>query len=128
MNGWATRKRSGATMSRCRSVGIRPEVLEAITTSAGRVAADLRQHALLQLELLGDVLLDEIRLRAPSRRRSVVKVSLPLGGSGANVSARERRLGVVDGTAYPGLHLRLDVGRDHVDAEMQRARGPARRR
>jgi hypothetical protein len=34
LNGCATQKRSGATMSRCKSVGVRPEVLEAMITSA----------------------------------------------------------------------------------------------
>ena len=34
LNGCATQKRSGATMSRCRSVGVSPEVLDAMITSA----------------------------------------------------------------------------------------------
>ncbi len=57
--------------------------------------------------------------------RSVVKDSLPLGGSGAKVRLAKRPFGVCHGPADPGLHFRLDVGGNHVDAEMQGARGPA---
>ena len=38
---------------------------------------------------------------------------------------RQRRFRVCDGPADPGFHFRLDVGGDHIDAEMQRTGGPA---
>ncbi len=58
--------------------------------------------------------------------RSVVKESLPFGGSGASVRrACQRRLRVGHGVADPFFHFRFDVGSNDIDAEMQRARRPA---
>jgi hypothetical protein len=88
------------------------------------VPADLGEHALLELELLRDVLLDEVglarhdgqvrrereRARRRQRRRGQPRKRGP--------SARHR-------ATDPGLHLGLHVGGDDVDAEVQRARRPA---
>ncbi len=89
-----------------------------------RRAAHIGQHALLEFELLGDIFLDEIGLA-----RHLVQVGgeaeLPLGRERRERQARQRRLGIGDRVADPLLHLRLHIGGNHVDAKVQRTRGPA---
>ena len=112
-------------MSRCRSDRQQPRGAGGNDDVRRRHAARLREHPLLQLELLGDVLLDEIDLQPPSTSRSVVKDSLPSGGSGASVSRDSVARGIRDCAADPRFHLGPRVHGHHVDAEMQRTRGPA---
>ena len=71
-------------MSRCRSVGVSPEVLDAMITSAAAWRLTSANIRCFKRQLLGNVFLDEIG-RCAIVRMSVVKDSLPLGGSGANV-------------------------------------------
>jgi hypothetical protein len=102
-------------MSRCNSEGISPDVLDAMMTSGG---------ALLEFQLLGDVLLDEIDA---ARHRTQV------GGERQRALGRQRRkgqsrqcaLGIFHRAANPGLHLRFHVRRHDIDTEMQCARRPA---
>src|SRR2546429_4753550 len=51
--------------------------------------------------------------------------SSPLGWKRREGQPRERPFSVGHGAADPGFHFGLDVGGQHVDAEMQGARGPA---
>ena len=89
-----------------------------------RVAARLGQHALLELDLLRDVLLDEVHL--PRHGQHVGgEGELPLGRQRRAGEPRERPFGVRDRAADPFLHFGFDVGGHHVDAEMQCARRPA---
>ena len=88
------------------------------------MAADAGQHALLELELLGNVFLDEIGLGGHGVQ--VGREGQPaLARQRRQRQARQRPLGVRHRAADPFLHLRLHVGGDHIDAEMQRARRPA---
>ena len=117
-------KRSGATMSRCRSVGVNPDVLEAMITSAPACRLTSASTRCLSGKLLGDVLLDEVRglrhLAGIGREGE-----FPLRRKRREGKLGERRFRVCDGAAEPLLHFRLDVGGDHIDAEVQRARRPA---
>ena len=90
----------------------------------GCLAAHLGEHALLQLELLGDVLLNEIRPRG--HRIQVGRKGQPaLGWQRRQRQACECALCVIHGAADPCLHFWLDVCGDDIDAEVQRPRGPA---
>jgi hypothetical protein len=88
------------------------------------VAADLGEHALLQRQLLGNVLLDEIRTLRHHRKIGG-KGQLALGRQRRESQAREGGFGIRDRAADPLLHLRLDVRGNDVDPEMQCARGPS---
>ena len=90
----------------------------------GSVPADLRQHALLQRQLLRDIFLDEIGLpRHHLKIRGERQFALRRQGRGGQ--ARQSRLGVGHRAANPFFHFRFDVGSDDVHPEMQRARGPS---
>jgi hypothetical protein len=91
---------------------------------ARRVPADRREGALLELELLRDVLLDEVD-RARHEAEIGGEGQLALGGQRRKGQARQGSFGVGDGAANPRLHLGLDVRGHHVDAEVQCARRPA---
>ncbi len=89
-----------------------------------RMAADVREDPLFELELLGDVFLNEVHL---ARHR------VQVGRKGERALARQRRqgqpgernFGVGDGTADPRLHFRLHVRRNDVDSEVHRPGRPA---
>ncbi len=89
-----------------------------------RMAAHLRQHALLELQLLGNVLLNEIRALGHDPKVGRER-QLALRRQRRRGQARQRGFRIVDRAAYPRFHFRLDVGGDHIDAEMQRPRGPS---
>ena len=87
------------------------------------MSAHLGEHALLQLQLLGNVLLYEVHLCGHR---------VQVGGKGQLALGRQRRQGqvrqgafcVIHGATDPGLHFGLNVSGDHVDAEVQRPGGP----
>ncbi len=56
--------------------------------------------------------------------RSVVKESLPFGGSGAKVSVASAGSAFSTAPRIQLLHFRLDVGGDDIDAEVQRTCRP----
>ena len=101
-----------------------PEVLEAMTTSAGAWRLTWASTRCLSSSCSGMFSWMKSTCAAMAFR-SVVKESVPLGGSGASVRRGERAFRVRHRAADPVLHLRLDVRGEHVDAEVQRARRPA---
>jgi hypothetical protein len=120
LNGCATQKRSDDHIA-LQSVGV-GRVLDATITSAA--ACRLRWPAsVASTAAVQDVLLDEIGLSRHHRPRSVVKVNLPLGGSG-RWSARQRGFGVGHRAANPFLHPGFDVRR-YRRFRVQRPCGPS---
>ena len=72
-------------MSRCKSVGVRPEVLDATITSAAACRLTSASIRCFNGSCSGMFSWMKSACRAITLR-SVVKVNLPLGGSGAKVS------------------------------------------
>ena len=86
--------------------------------------ANVGQNALLEFDLFGDILLDEVGLG-----RHFVQVSRECKPAfrrqRRKCQARECGLSVSHSATYPGFHLRLHIGSNDVNAVVQGARGPA---
>jgi len=88
------------------------------------VSANIREYALFELELFGNVLLNEVGTRG-HRVQIGREAELAFRRQRRRCQARERGLRIFHCGADPTLHFRFGIGRNDVDAKVQRARRPA---